>query len=275
MSATVTYRGPIRLVVFDWAGTTVDHGCFAPVTPYLEALRREGVELTAEQVRGPMGLSKRDHLQALLDLPGVAQRWQTAQGRPLTTAEGDRIFSEHFIPLQLAAVGENSRLIEGLLPTVAWLREQGIRIATTTGYFREAAQICAAVAAEQGYRPDANLVAADVRAGRPEPWMIFHHLELFGIYPPAAAVKIGDTVPDIAEGRNAGTWSVGVTQTSSDVGLTEQQWNALPDPERRALQEPVRAKLLAAGAHQVIGSVAEVPDLIQRLNEQLARGERP
>ncbi|MBI5287356.1 MAG: phosphonoacetaldehyde hydrolase, partial [Chloroflexi bacterium] len=35
----------IRLVIFDWAGTTVDHGCFAPVAPFVEALRRSGVAI--------------------------------------------------------------------------------------------------------------------------------------------------------------------------------------------------------------------------------------
>ncbi len=47
---TRAYRGPLQLVVFDWAGTTVDHGCFAPVVPFQELFRARGVDLTvAEQ----------------------------------------------------------------------------------------------------------------------------------------------------------------------------------------------------------------------------------
>ena len=27
-----SYCGPLRAVIFDWAGTTVDYGCFAPTS---------------------------------------------------------------------------------------------------------------------------------------------------------------------------------------------------------------------------------------------------
>ncbi len=64
----------IRLVVFDWAGTTVDHGSFAPVTPFVEALARHGVRVTTAEARGPMGLHKRDHLVALFRLPSQRRR---------------------------------------------------------------------------------------------------------------------------------------------------------------------------------------------------------
>lgn len=270
-----TSDSPIRLVVFDWAGTTVDHGCFAPVVPYLETFRRHGVTLTSAQVRGPMGLAKRDHLQALLDLPETIAQWRAAQGQAPTRADGDRIYEADFIPLQLAAVRDHSRLIPGLLDSVAWLRERGIYVATTTGYFREAAQLCAAAALEQGYRPDANLCGADVPAGRPAPWMMFRHMEAANVYPPTAVIKIGDTVPDIAEGRNAGAWSVGVTDTASDIALTADEWQALPQAEQARRRQGVAGTLLAAGAHEVIGSVADVPGLVERIASRLTRGERP
>jgi phosphonoacetaldehyde hydrolase len=35
---------PIRLVVFDWAGTTVDYGSFAPVAAFMQAFRASGIE---------------------------------------------------------------------------------------------------------------------------------------------------------------------------------------------------------------------------------------
>lgn len=272
---SATAHSPIRMLVFDWAGTTVDHGCFAPVVPYLETFRRQGVSLSAAQVRGPMGLAKRDHLQALLDLPETIAQWRAAHAQAPQRADGDRMYERDFIPLQLAAVRDHSRLIPGLLESVAWLRERGIRVATTTGYFREAAELCAASALEQGYRPDANLCGADVPAGRPAPWMIFRHMEAANVYPPAAVIKVGDTVPDIAEGRNAGAWSVGVTDTASDIALTAEEWAALPAAEQARRRQGVAETLLAAGAHEVIGSVAEVPALVERIAARVARGERP
>jgi phosphonoacetaldehyde hydrolase len=64
------YQGPVRAVIFDWAGTTVDYGSRAPVDAFIELFRRHGVTITAEQARGPMGSYKKDHIGGLTsDLP--------------------------------------------------------------------------------------------------------------------------------------------------------------------------------------------------------------
>ncbi len=63
----------IRLVIFDWAGTTIDHGSLAPLAPFLRAFAEKGVEISPDEARGPMGLHKKDHIRALLQLPAVAQ----------------------------------------------------------------------------------------------------------------------------------------------------------------------------------------------------------
>ena len=41
------------------------------------------------------------------------------------------------------------------------------------------------------------------------------------------AVKVGDTVSDIKEGVNAGVWSAGVIEGSSELGLSEEEFEAL------------------------------------------------
>ena len=97
--------------------------------------------------------------------------------------------------------------------------------------------------------------------------MIFHAMETLGIYPPSAVVKVGDTPIDIAEGRNAGAWSVGVIASSNEVGLPEDDWARLPDPERRAIAGSVRSRLERAGAHAVIETLAELPALVAQLEQ--------
>src|SRR5262249_37385904 len=141
---------------------------------------------------------------------------------------------DHFIPLQMDAIAHHSRLIPGLLDTVAELRKRGIKIGTTTGYFRQAAEVVFAEARVQGYEPDLNVLPDDVPAGRPYPWMIFRLMEELEVYPPAAVVKIGDTIHDIYEGLNAGAWSVGVLQSGSEVGCSEADLAALSREERGA-----------------------------------------
>ena len=43
-----TYKGPVKLVIFDWAGTTLDYGCYAPAVVFIEVFKRRGVEITME-----------------------------------------------------------------------------------------------------------------------------------------------------------------------------------------------------------------------------------
>lgn len=264
----------IRLVVFDWAGTTVDHGSCAPVAPFVSAFAGHGVEVSPIEARGPMGVHKRDHVRALFNLADVAARWRAKYARDWTEADVDSIY-ESFIPLQLEALPAYATPIEGVPAAVEELRRRGIKIGGTTGYFREAADRLAVAARRKGYGPDIGLCPDDAPAGRPAPWMIFRIMEEAGIYPPAAVVKIGDTVPDIEEGRNAGAWSVGVTHTGSTVGCSAEEFAAMPDEERFERVATAARQLVAAGAHAVISSAAEAPALVDLLTDRLRRGERP
>ena len=261
----------IKLVVFDWAGTTVDHGCFAPVAAFIRAFARHGIDLTPGQARGPMGLAKKDHVRALTWLPEVRDQWRRVHGRDCTEADVEALY-RRFVPLQEETVADFSRLVPGLLSCVARLRAEGVRVGTTTGYCRSVAERVWAAAREQGYEPDHNVCSDDVPAGRPAPWMIFRNLEALGVYPPAAVVKVGDTAPDVEEGRNAGAWAVGVTRTGTEVGCTEEGFADLPERERQERLAAARRKLRAAGAHWVIESVAELPDLLPQIARQARFG---
>jgi phosphonoacetaldehyde hydrolase len=264
----------IRLVILDWAGTAVDHGSRAPLVPFVRALAARGVEATPEEARGPMGLGKKDHLRALLRLPAVARRWRERHGGDATEDDVDELY-RRFVPLQLEVIDEFAELVPGLLDCVGVLRDRGLAIGATTGYFREAAQRVYRSAAAQGYRPDHCACVEDVPAGRPAPWMIFRVMEALGVFPPAAVVKVGDTVPDIGEGLSAGAWSVGVVRSSSEVGCTAREWAALPPPEQHRRSASCRAKLLAAGAHAAVDTLAELPAVLDEFAARLGRGERP
>ena len=64
----------VRAVIFDWAGTIVDHGSRAPLEAFRRIFEEIDLELTDEEIRGPMGLGKREHIAALLGLTRVAAR---------------------------------------------------------------------------------------------------------------------------------------------------------------------------------------------------------
>jgi phosphonoacetaldehyde hydrolase len=264
----------IRLVVFDMAGTVIDHGSVAPVAALIAAFRELGLELSAADARGPMGLHKRDHIAEVLRLPTMSSRFQAAFGHIPTSADVEAIY-ERFLPLQAAEAQTRSDLIPGAVTCLTALRDKKIAVGTTTGYPRVIGQPVVEAVAARGWVADHSVFPDDVRAGRPAPWMIFRLMELTGVYPARAVVKIGDTVPDIEEGRNTGTWSIGITETGSELGLTLDEWRRLPKPERARRAAAAGEKLMQAGAHAVIGSVGELPRLVDELETRIANGERP
>ncbi len=268
------HAAKIRLVIFDWAGTTVDHGSQAPLMPFVRAFARRGVEITLEEARRPMGLNKKDHIRALLQLPNVSRRWRERHENEAAESDIDDLY-HHFMQLQLDVIDDFTRLVPELLDVVAVLRSRGVAIGASTGFFRAAAERVYRAAAAQGYSPDHCICTEEVPAGRPAPWMVFRIMEALGHFPPSVVVKVGDTIPDIGEGLAAGAWSVGVLRSSSLVGCTEEEWNALPRAEQVGRLTNCREQLLAAGAHAVVETLAELPAVLDDLNARLERGEKP
>ena len=150
-----------------------------------------------------MGLDKREHLRTMLLMPEVAAAWRDRHGRDWTDADLDRLYHD-FMPIQLDVLDEYAGLVPHVRETAAWLRERGIRIGATTGYFRAAADRVVAAAKRQGFEPDVSVCVDDVPAGRPAPWMMFRVMTALNVFPPSAIVKVGDTVPDIGEGLRGG-----------------------------------------------------------------------
>ncbi len=84
------------------------------------------------------------------------------------------------------------------------------------------------------------------------------------MYPPAAVVIVDDTMVGIEAGLNAGMLTVAVTQTGNSLGLSEAEVEQLPTAERQHRLDQIEADFRQAGAHFVIRSVAELPELLQQ-----------
>lgn len=70
----------------------------------------------------------------------------------------------------------------------------------------------------------------DLAEGRPGPLMMYRCFADLGVYPPHTVVKVDDTTPGIAEGLAAGTWTVGVTASGNEVGLSLDAGERPPTP---------------------------------------------
>ncbi len=268
------YVGPVEAIITDWAGTTVDFGCMAPVMAFQRAFAGAGVAVSAAEARGPMGKDKRTHVEEVLFHPAVAQRWEQAKGAAPTQSDVDAIY-EAYIPLQIEAIRERAQLIPGWLDAYEELREHGLRFGANTGYNREMSEVVVAAAAEAGFRPDSVVNADEVPQGRPFPAMALLNAAQLGVTDVAACIKVDDTVPGIEEGLAAGMWTVGVAVSGNAVGLDVGEWEAKTDAEQEILRDAAVAKLSAAGAHVVVDSVADLPGAVEMIEEALMGGGRP
>ena len=269
-----SYRGPVRAVILDWAGTTVDFGSLAPVAAFVQLFAEQGVAISVAEARGPMGLEKREHIRQLCEAPAIAARWREHHGVGPDADDVDRLY-EAFIPLQIAVIRDHAQLVPGCRETVAGLRERGIRIGANTGYSRAMMEPLMLAAAEQGYVPDSAVCATEVPRGRPYPHMSLKNAIELEIETVQSCVKVDDTVPGIEEGLNAGMWTVGVAVSGNEVGLALTDWQALPRIEQQRYRERAYQRLLAGGAHYVVDTIADLSRCLDAIEGRLARGERP
>lgn len=269
-----SYRGPLKGVLLDWAGTTMDYGCYAPAVVFIEVFKRKGVEISIDEAREPMGAHKRVHIQKITQIESVRRRWEEVHGRTPTDDDVSAMFQE-FVPLQLDCLADYADLIPGTLEAVADFRKRGLKVGSTTGYTGEMMTLLCAEATKRGYTPDATVCATDVPAGRPEPWMCLENAKLLRIFPMESIVKVGDTLPDIFEGLNAGMWTIGLAMTGNELGLNEAELQKLDPEVRERKRARAYERMAQAGAHYVVDAISDVPPLLDRINERLARGERP
>jgi phosphonoacetaldehyde hydrolase len=264
----------LKAVILDWAGTAVDHGSLAPVVALQRIFEENGVPILAGEARQDMGLLKKDQIRAILSGDRVRQEWARVYGDAPAETEVERLFTD-FVPKQAEVLAAFSEPIEGVRETVDAWRESGLKIGSTTGYTRDLLDRVIEAAAPSGYRPDASVTPDQVGAGRPAPFMCYRNAIELQVYPLSACVKIGDTPSDMAEGLNAGMWTIGITMTGNEIGLTREDFAALAEDEQEALRIRACSRLRNAGAHFIAASLAESNEFLLEIDRRLAAGDRP
>jgi phosphonoacetaldehyde hydrolase len=257
----------ISMVVFDWAGTTVDYASSAPAKVFDKVFSNHGVKLTASEINGPMGMEKKAHIRSLLSLPSAQTQFSAKFGREPTEDDVNAFYDE-FEGTLADVVADYSSPIPGAVETVSKLRASGLKIGSTTGYTSEIMKKVVPAARAQGYEPDCVVTPDIAGSGRPGPFMVFECMKRLGVFPPSSVVKVGDTAVDMAEGKNAGAISVGILDASNMLGLSQEQARTMDHNELERLKADATRRYLDAGADYVIGSITELPELIERLDRQ-------
>jgi phosphonoacetaldehyde hydrolase len=268
------YTGPVKAVVLDWAGTAVDYGCMGPAAVFVDVFAKFDIKVPIADARRFMGLEKKAHIRAMCELPSVTAQWRETYGKTPDAAAVDALY-ELTEPMMVAAIARHADPIPGLLAFGTAMRQRGIKVGSCTGYTAPMVAALTPVAAHKGYAPDAVVCASEVPVGRPEPWMCYLNAIQLQVRPFSAMVKIGDTISDIQEGLNAGMWTIGLTQSGNELGLTEAEVNALERADLDQRLKGIEARYREAGAHYVARGIWEVLPLIDLIETRLKRGERP
>lgn len=183
---------PIRLVIFDVAGTIIeDRG--EVVSAFRAALQKNGIAAQEDQLREWKGAAKRE----------VIRRFVEQQARGGADLEVERIYGDFRGILESHYGRHGVTPIAGAQAVFDWLRQRGICLATTTGFYR---QVNALILQKAGWEKtfDANICSDDVPRGRPAPYMIFRAMEATGVADVAQVINVGDTPLDLQAASNAG-----------------------------------------------------------------------
>jgi phosphonatase-like hydrolase len=207
----------IKMVVFDMAGTTVNEDNIVYKT-VREAVNAAGFNFTLDQVLAE-GAGK-EKLQAI---KSILETYANNTDEKLA----DEIYINFSEMLTLAYQNANLIPQPNATELFSTLKERGILTILNTGYQRTVAEsIIEKLHWHEGTEYDKLVTATDVSGSRPEPDMIQFAAKEFSI-DPSEIIKIGDSIIDIQEGKNAGcALSIGIT---TGAHTAEQLQSANPD----------------------------------------------
>lgn len=99
--------------------------------------------------------------------------------------------------------------------------------------------------------------------GRPYPYMIFRNMEALELTSVDKVLKVGDTIADIKEGVNAGIDTVGIIEGSSLMGLSQEEYEALSEDKKNAMDLKVVSAYQDAGTKYIIRDISGLLDILK------------
>lgn len=209
----------IKMVVFDMAGTSVDENNIVYKT-LQKVINDAGHQFTLAEVL-LLGAGK-EKLQAIKDILAADT---SAYASPATTAQLYQSFEK-----ELAAAYSSIELKPqpGAELLFQELKNRQVKVVLNTGYNKATAvAILQKLKWIEGQHYDALITASDVTQNRPHPDMIALVMKQFHITDPLQVVKVGDSIIDIEEGKNAHCkYSIGIT---TGAHSQQQLLSAAPD----------------------------------------------
>jgi len=193
----------IRMVVFDMAGTTVNENNIVYKT-LQRAINEKGFNFTLDEVL--LEGAGKEKLQAIKSILNV---FAEKDDEELAT----EIYNRFIVLLEDAYNTEKIFPQDNAIDLFRSLKQKNILVVLNTGYNNEtAASLIDKLGWIKGADYDSLVTANDVDKNRPNPDMIWLAMKRFDIVNPSEVVKVGDSIIDIEEGKNAGcSLSIGIT----------------------------------------------------------------
>lgn len=187
----------IDLIVYDMAGTVVQEGGLVYQT-LRKCMVDDGIEVSEEAMHPWHGAKKE----------AVIEHFAKQSGTPDSEMEervvriGDN-FVNSIEDAYFAEASPIDHVQDGLIGYFKELKKAGIKIGFDTGYPPNIQQ---GLINKLGFDKvaDAYVSSYQVADGRPYPYMIYHIMEKTHVMDVRRVCKVGDSVRDIEEGRNAG-----------------------------------------------------------------------
>lgn len=207
---------PIRLVVFDMAGTTV-HDDGMVLECFLAAAEAVGLRASREELNDRMGTSK----LAVFDELAKRQSGAGKAGEELRD-RGYEIFRR---VLEDTYQRTGVTPVRGAEDVFTKLRARGIKCALNTGFYRQVTEI---IVDKLGWKSavDAVVCVDDVAQGRPAPFMIFEAMQRCSVVDVAEVIVTGDTPSDVIAGKRSGARAVAAVLSGAHTGATLRRFPA-------------------------------------------------
>jgi phosphonoacetaldehyde hydrolase len=155
------------------------------------------------------------------------------------------------------------------------LRAKGVKTGSTTGYSSDIMKLLLKQENIKPVLPGCIVTPSDTPQGRPKPWMCFLNAQLLDVYPLHHMIKVGDTEADIAEGINAGMWTIGLTMSGNEAGISHEAYTDMTSEEINEWHERLSRKLIVAGACYTAQGIWECSRIFEDINLRISRGEMP
>lgn len=271
-----SYVPRIKGAVLDFSGTIVDSGVLAPTYAFQEVFSRADVPVSIKDIRRYMGHHKKVHIQNILNIPEVRNRWKKVHNQYPTDDDVDNLY-KNFTPCLLEILPHYCQVIPEAKNAIHIMKNKyHMQIGTTTGFTRVMVDTVLKHMEDIGL--DFTVASDEVICPRPAYDGCNMNRQMMNIENPAEMIKVGDTSLDMLEGYESYMWTIGLSKYSNLMGMSALSVEEFKKEDSMGYWKKIidiEKIFKECGAHYVAEDMSELPQIIDDINKKLICGITP